>query len=67
MMVIVQKGLDTLKTSGLVGLCPKLLHGDGDLFIMKMKKIGAIDKAIFSMSIGMGDVMSKITFGGYDL
>lgn len=32
-----------------------------------MKKTGAIDEAIFSMSIGMGDIQSKITFGGYDL
>lgn len=31
-----------------------------------MKETGTIDKAIFSMSIGMKDVQSKMTFGGYD-
>ena len=32
-----------------------------------MKEVGAIDQAVFSLSIGMADVQSKITFGGYDL
>jgi len=32
-----------------------------------MKEVGAIDESVFSLSIGMGDVQSKITFGGYDL
>jgi hypothetical protein len=31
-----------------------------------MVETGTIDKAIFSMSIGMGSVQSKMTFGGYD-
>jgi len=38
----------------------------GDLFMVKMKEAGAIDAAIFSLSIGMGNVQSKITFGGYN-
>ena len=31
-----------------------------------MKKKGAIDHAVFSLSIAMKDVQSMITFGGYD-
>ena len=31
-----------------------------------MVETGTIDKAIFSISIGMKDAQSKITFGGYD-
>lgn len=30
-----------------------------------MKSVGAIDEAIFSMSIAPGEKQSKITFGGY--
>ena len=32
-----------------------------------MKETGAIDNAIFSMSIGPEDIQSFITFGGYDV
>ena len=39
---------------------------EGDLFLLKMKETGTIDSAMFSLSIGMGDAQSKITFGGYD-
>jgi hypothetical protein len=31
-----------------------------------MVETGTIDKAIFSISIGMEEVQSKMTFGGYD-
>lgn len=48
-------------------MSPRHFETDSDLFIEKMKKTGAIDQAVFSMSIGMGDSQSKITFGGYDL
>lgn len=56
-----------MRSSGIVGLSPNHYENAADLFIEKMKKTGAIDEAIFSMSIGMGDIQSKITFGGYDL
>uniref|UniRef100_A0A7S3CSQ4 Peptidase A1 domain-containing protein n=1 Tax=Strombidium rassoulzadegani TaxID=1082188 RepID=A0A7S3CSQ4_9SPIT len=32
-----------------------------------MKASGVIDEMVFSMSIGHGDIQSKITFGGYDI
>lgn len=62
-----QTGLAGLRASGIVGLSPNHFENAADLFIQKMKKTGAIDEAIFSMSIGMGDIQSKITFGGYNL
>lgn len=66
MVVERQKGLDMIAASGLVGLSPTQWDSDGDLFLTKMVQTGTIDKAIFSMSIGMGTVQSKMTFGGYD-
>ena len=54
-----------LKSSGLAGMSPKRL--DADLFIEKMKKTGAIDEAIFSFSIGLGQKPNRMTFGGYDI
>lgn len=59
--------LGALKSSGIVGLSPFEYDARSDLFIRKMQKSGVIDEAVFSMSIGMGDQQSKITFGGYDL
>jgi len=56
-----------IASSGLVGLSPTQWDNDGDLFLTKMVETGTIDKAIFSISIGMNDVQSKMTFGGYDL
>ena len=56
-----------VEVSGLVGLSPNGIQDRSDLFIEKMKTAGAIDHAIFSFSIGMDDVQSKIIFGGYDL
>lgn len=64
--VIEQKGLDAIKASGLVGLSPEKFDADADLFVLKMKEGGAIDEAVFSMSIASGEDTSKITFGGYD-
>jgi len=61
-----QKGLGSLKSSGLVGMSPYHQVLGGDLFLVKMKETGTIDAAMFSLSIGMGTVQSKITFGGYD-
>jgi len=65
-MVQQQKGLGSLKSSGLVGMSPYHQVLGGDLFLVKMKETGTIDAAMFSLSIGMGTVQSKITFGGYD-
>ena len=62
-----QSGLYALSSSGIVGMSPTHFDFESDLFIQKMKEAGAIDQAVFSLSIGMGDVQSKITFGGYDL
>lgn len=61
-----QSGLGMLKASGLVGLSPRHYERDADLFVEKMKDGGAINNAIFSMSIAPGNEQSKITFGGYD-
>ena len=55
-----------IKSSGLVGLSPNHFDKESDLFIMKMKETGAIEAAIFSLSIGFGNIQSMITFGGYD-
>lgn len=60
-----QSGLDMLQTSGLVGLSPKRMEHNADLFVEKMKQGGAIEDAIFSMSIAPGDKQSIITFGGF--
>ena len=62
-----QSGLYSLSSSGIVGMSPNHFEEESDLFIEKMKQTGAIDQAVFSLSIGMNDVQSKITFGGYDL
>lgn len=67
MIVLRQQNLGMIKSSGLVGMSPNHFDKESDLFIEKMKQAGAIDHAVFSLSIGMGDVQSKITFGGYDL
>lgn len=61
-----QDGLSSIRSSGLVGLSPYKFDPASDLFIAKMKEEGAIDTAMFSLSIGMDDRQSKITFGGYD-
>jgi hypothetical protein len=48
-------------------MSPTHFDKESDLFMAKMKKSGAIDKSIFSLSIAMGDLQSRITFGGYNL
>ena len=53
--------MDNLKTSGLVGLGPP------NKFIPGLKSQGAMDQAIFSLSIAPLSGKSKITFGGYNL
>ena len=50
-----------------MGLSPFEYDPTSDLFVKKLKTQGVIDQAVFSFSIGMDDVQSKITFGGYDL
>lgn len=67
LLVESQTGLDKLHASGLVGLCPKKMDAEADLFVEKMKTGGAIKDAVFSMSIGDLEESSYITFGGYDL
>jgi hypothetical protein len=62
-----QTGLDSLATSGILGLSPNNDSPTNDLFIIKMKKAGIIDKAIFSIMIELTDNRSKMTFGGIDL
>ena len=59
--------LGQVKSSGLVGLGPNYYDSEADLFIIKMKKEGAIKSSIFSLSIVPGEKTSMITFGGYDL
>ena len=61
-----------IKSSGLVGMSHPMknshrTNNDGDLFMDKMKQVGVIDNAIFSLSIGRDNYESKMTFGGYDL
>jgi hypothetical protein len=56
MNIVGQSGLKSLSSSGIVGMSPNHFEEDSDLFIEKMKETGAIDLAIFSLSIGMGDV-----------
>ena len=62
-----QEGLDTLATSGIVGLSPNGNESMGDLFIIKMRDSGVIKKAIFSLMIELINNNSKMTFGGIDL
>ena len=37
------------------------------LFVLKLKEVGAIDNAMFSIFLDLENDNSKITFGGYDL
>lgn len=62
-----QTGLSALATSGILGLSPNDDETLNDLFIVKMKKSGVIEKAIFSLMIELDDNKSKMTFGGIDL
>lgn len=55
MIVTKQYNLDSIKSSGLVGLSPSHFDAECDLFIEKMKSSGAIDKSVFSMSIASGN------------
>lgn len=50
-----QTGLDQLYTSGIVGLSPNNEESTNDLFILKMKESGVIEKAIFSLMIELTD------------
>ena len=62
-----QTGLGSLYTSGILGLSPNSDETTNDLFILKMKESGVIEKAVFSLMIELTDDKSKMTFGGIDL
>ena len=62
-----QSGLDTLATSGIVGLSPLDKGSMGDLFLLKMRDSGVINRAIFSLMIELKNNQSKMTFGGVDM
>jgi hypothetical protein len=55
-----------LQVSGLVGLSPTKYEKNADLFIEKFRDEGAIEEAVFSMSIAPNYGQSKMTIGGYD-
>jgi hypothetical protein len=48
-------------------MSPNHFEKESDLFIEKMKSAGAIDHALFSLSIASGNDQSMMTFGGYDI
>ena len=62
-----QQGLYSLKASGIVGMSPTDANENGDLFIVKMRDSGVIEKAEFSLFINLEENNSSIQFGGYDL
>jgi len=62
-----QTGLSSLYSSGIVGLSPNSDDSVNDLFIIKMKESGVIEKAVFSLMIELDNNKSKMTFGGIDL
>ena len=66
MNVLSSYNLGNLHATGLVGLGPKKTDDRADLFIEKMKDVGVIDQAAFSLYINLKDDKSKITLGGYD-
>jgi hypothetical protein len=59
--------LQGLATSGIVGLSPSIKDSTNDLFVIKLKDSGIIDRAVFSLMIDLTHDSSKMTFGGYDL
>jgi hypothetical protein len=62
-----QKHLNTLETSGIVGMSPSHNEKLCDLFIIKMRDSGVIQKAVFSIMIEMKNNRSMMTFGGVNL
>lgn len=62
-----QTNLESLQASGLVGLSPNNQETLCDLFIIKMKEAGVIDKAVFSFLIDVKNDRSKMTIGGIDM
>jgi len=67
MNVLSSYNLGELHATGLVGLGPKKTDNRADLFVEKMKEVGVIDEAVFSLYINLKADRSKMTFGGYDL
>lgn len=67
MTVVKADDLKGLATSGIVGLSPKIDDTTNDLFILKLKETGTIERAVFSLMIELTHDSSKMTFGGYDL
>jgi hypothetical protein len=48
-------------------MSPNNMEDRGDLFLIKMKKDGIIDQAVFSLYIDLENDRSKITYGGFNL
>ena len=48
-------------------MSPNNVEDRGDLFLIKLKKDGIIDQAVFSLYIDLEDDNSKITYGGFNL
>ena len=61
-----QTGLDSMATTGIVGLAPNG-DGRGDLFVEKFTQAGIIDQAVFSLYIELANETSQIAFGGYSI
>ena len=62
-----QKDLEGLRCSGVVGMSPYTTDENGDLFVEKLYKDGAIDEAVFALYINLEENSSKISLGGFDL
>jgi len=48
-------------------MSPNNVEDRGDLFLIKLKKDGIIDQAVFSLYIDLENDNSKITYGGFNL
>lgn len=62
-----QTGMEWVKASGIVGLSPQDESSMADMFILRMRDTGVIEKAIFSFMIDVKNDRSKLLLGGYDL
>lgn len=66
--MVAVKDLSNLKASGIVGMGSGWNKQDrNDLFILKMKNSGAIDKAVFSMYVTDNMYGGRLTIGGFDV
>ena len=48
-------------------MSPFTTDKNGDLFVEKLYKDGAIDEAVFALYINLSENNSKISLGGYDV